>query len=115
MPLSRLETRHLAAFRKLHPLSHCAKYRPFNDEGKRTRYYLRRLALHRLELCCVSLVMNFFIFSVSRCSHRIHGCLVRLQLSVHHFVHHRVRHEVVVIRTQSLFQGETQALKSGEE
>ena len=34
VPLPRLETRHLAAFRKLHPLSHCAKYRPFNDEGK---------------------------------------------------------------------------------
>ena len=41
---------------------------------------------------------------------RVQQCLVRLQLSVHHFVHHRVRHEVVVIRTQSLFQGETQAL-----
>ena len=33
VPLPRLETRHFTPIRKLHPVSHCAKYRPTHDEG----------------------------------------------------------------------------------
>ncbi len=47
---------------------------------------------------------NIVIISVSRCSVGVHGRAVRLQLGLHHPLHHRVCHEALFFRIQGKYR-----------